>query len=355
MFGQQIKVAIFGESHGKCVGGVIENIRPGLPVNHEELQRFMNRRRPGGKFATKRKETDKVLFLSGIKDEKTTGFPIAFQIKNNHHRTKDYENLQQIPRPSHADYTAWLKYHGYADMSGGGHFSARVTAAICVAGFLARKQLEEMGIEIMAHLKSVYHIVDDVADVSNLKMFHTLREKEIAMLNDEKIEEVKQLLDKMRKESDSVGGVVECIVTGVKGGYGGPLFDGLEGKIAPYLFAIPGVKGVDFGAGFSATKMKGSEHNDAFQMYGKTITTKTNHAGGILGGISDGMPIVMSCAFKPTASISKEQDSVDLQKKIDTKLVIKGRHDPCIAVRAVPVVEAMVALAVLDVIYVEKI
>lgn len=350
MFGKKIKVSVFGESHGKCVGGVIENIRPGLRFDEYELQQFMNRRRPGGKHATKRCEEDIPVFLSGIKDGVTTGFPIAFQIENGDKRSKDYDNLKDIPRPSHADYTAWLKYRGFADMRGGGYFSARLTAALCVAGFLAMKQLEEMGISILAHLKSVYTIEDENPHTLGKQQKTALRKKEIAMFSDEKIKEVESLLENIKKDGDSVGGTIECVVTGIQGGYGGALFDGLEGHIAPYLFAIPGVKGVDFGTGFSSSTMKGSEHNDSFRMKDGQVVTKTNHAGGILGGISNGMPIVLSCVLKPTASISGEQQSVNLKTKEEESVIIRGRHDPCIAIRAVPVVEAMVALAILDVV-----
>lgn len=348
--GNQIKISIFGESHGRGIGVVIDGLPSGEEVDVEELNAFMRRRAPGqSELATKRKERDIPEFLSGLYLDKTTGSPLCAMIRNSDQRSKDYSNLRDIPRPSHADYSSYLKYGGFADMRGGGHFSGRLTAPLCIAGGIAKQILRRRGIIIGAHIASIADIEDEKWEM-NIQEEELIApgEKEIPVNDDEKGEEMRKLILQMVKEQDSVGGIIECCAIGVPGGLGNPIFDGIENRISQMVFGIPGVRGIEFGLGFEGTRIKGSEHNDPLVKVDEKILTKTNHAGGINGGITNGMPILFRVGMKPTASISQEQDSISLSENENRKLVIKGRHDPCIAIRAVPVVEAALAIVLLD-------
>ncbi len=329
-YGENLKISIFGQSHAPAVGVTIEGLPAGVEIDTEELQRFLDRRAPGrNQYSTSRKEADAPEFLSGVLPSGTDGklvacgTPVTAIIKNTNIRPQDYEELKYIPRPGHADYTANIKYGGSQDVSGGGAFSGRMTAPLCIAGGICIQLLAAKGIEINAKIRSIAGIEGDEA-----AMFAAI--------------------DAAKAEGDSVGGVVECVVTGLPAGIGGPMFGGLESRIAQAVFGIPAVKGVEFGAGFAAAALKGSENNDPFAIENGKVVTKTNNCGGILGGISTGMPLVFRAAFKPTPSIALEQDSVDLRRMQPAKLSVKGRHDPCIVPRAVPVVEAAAAIAIYD-------
>lgn len=325
-FGKNIIVSIWGGSHEPAIGVDIEGLPLGTEINMGNLQAFMDRRAPGNSpFATKRKEPDipeATAGLDGDKILKVSADRISFEIRNTDTRSADYKALAKVPRPGHADYTARLRYGDQLNMAGGGPFSARMTAPLCIAGGIAKQILSKQGIQIDAQIVSIGGVKGDAMEA--------------------KILEAKESLD-------SVGGIVEAVVTGLPGGIGGAMYDGIESTLAPILFGIPAVKGVEFGAGFKAAEMLGSENNDPFY-YDENgcVKTRTNNCGGILGGITTGMPLITRIAFKPTPSIAREQDSVDLDTKENTKLVVKGRHDPCVVVRAVPIVEAALAIGILD-------
>ena len=348
--GNHLRVRVFGQSHGEAIGMVMDGLPAGEAIDMDELQRFMDRRAPGrSRLSTARKEPDRPRFLSGLLDNTSCGAPICAVIENTDTRSGDYSNLRDIPRPGHADYTAWVKWQGQADMRGGGQFSGRLTAPLCIAGGICRQVLARKGIYIGAHLDAVAGIRDAsfplFPDRDCLQM---PGQRDFPVLNEQAGEKMKAAITDAAGQGDSVGGVIECAAIGVPAGLGGPLFEGVEGRMARALFGIPAVKGVEFGAGFRAAEMKGSENNDAFRMTGGDIFASTNHAGGILGGITSGMPLCFRCAVKPTPSIARSQSSVSLSRKENTSLEIKGRHDPCIAHRAVPVVEAVAAIVILD-------
>ncbi len=349
-FGNKLKVSVFGQSHGEAIGVVINGLPSGEEINFEKLQEFMERRR-GGKnaFSTKRSEADVPEILSGIIDGKTCGMPLCAVIRNGDKRSSDYSELLDKPRPGHADYTAFVKWQGNADMRGGGHFSGRLTAPLCVAGGIAKQILEKQGIFVGAHLDSVAGIKDTPFAMTDGKcLFEAVANKDFPVIDDAKGEEMKKAITNAANDLDSVGGVIECMVTGVPAGIGEPMFDGVENRLASALFGIPAVKGVEFGRGFEAALMRGSENNDPYTVENGEIKTVTNNAGGILGGITNGAPIVVRVAIKPTPSIAREQDTVSLSQGVPAKLSVKGRHDPCIAQRAVPVVEAVAAAVILD-------
>ncbi len=350
ILGEKLRVSVFGESHGAAVGAVADGFPAGEAIDENELKAFMRRRQGGGPLSTPRREADEVEFLSGVFDGRTTGTPLCAVIRNADARSRDYEKLRDLPRPGHADYTAYLKWGGQADMRGGGHFSARLTAPICAVGGVAKQILERKGIFLGAHLMEVAGEADDAFPLYPTKaLFREVAEKDFPVLNDGAGARMRRAIEQAAAEKDSVGGVVECCVIGLPGGLGGPLFGGMEGVLARALFGIPAVKGVEFGAGFSAARLRGSENNDAFCLDAQgNIRTETNHAGGILGGITNGMPLVVRAAFKPTPSIAREQRTVRLSAGESAPLTITGRHDPCVAHRAVPVVEAVTALVVLD-------
>ncbi len=348
-YGEQLKLTIFGQSHGTAIGMTLDGIPAGLNVDMGKLQQFLNRRAPGQhSYDTPRKEADKPEFLSGLLEDVTCGAPITAVIYNTNTRSGDYENLKDCPRPGHADYTAQLKYGGNQDMAGGGHFSGRLTAPLCIAGGMCLQWLEEKGIHIFARIASIAGIEDLPLRPDWTNPDQTLIAKEFPVCNPDAGEKMKAAIAAAKADSDSVGGVIECMVTGLPAGIGGPLFGGLEGKLAQILYGIPAVKGVEFGSGFAGSTMYGSENNDSFTIQDGKIVTKTNHAGGILGGISNGMPIVFRIAVKPTPSIGKIQESVSLSNLTNQTLQVMGRHDPCIVPRAVPVVEAAAAIALYD-------
>ncbi|MGN1381443.1 MAG: chorismate synthase [Eubacterium sp.] len=321
-YGKWVRISIFGQSHSEAIGVTIDGLPAGIKIDMTELQRFMNRRAPGqSRYSTPRKEADRPEFISGLVDDITCGAPLTALIRNTNTKSGDYDNIRDIPRPGHADLTAHIKYRGFEDVRGGGHFSGRLTAPLCIAGGIFKQILQRKGIEIDARIVEIGgNSEDPYAEI-----------------------------DRARKDLDSVGGVVECRVTGLPAGIGDPMFDGVENTIAQTVFAIPAVKGIEFGAGFSAAGMRGSQNNDPFYMDedGK-IRTRSNNSGGILGGITNGMDIVFRCAFKPTPSIAKAQDSISWSSRKNTVLEIKGRHDPCIVPRALPCVESAAALALIN-------
>jgi chorismate synthase len=312
-----------------------------------QLQQFLDRRAPGHTpWSTPRKEADAPEFLSGLVDGRTCGAPIAAIIRNTNTRSGDYSNLHDCPRPGHADFTAQVKYDGYQDVAGGGHFSGRLTAPICIAGGLCKQWLKEMGIEITAHIASIAGIAD--APFHPLQPQHTQVGQCFPTLDAVAGEKMQEAILLAHKEGDSVGGIIECAVTGLPVGIGDPMFGGMEGRIAQIIYGIPAVKGVEFGAGFRVAEMRGSENNDSYDIQDGNVMTTTNHCGGILGGITNGMPLLFRTAIKPTPSIYKQQQSISIQKMETVPLQIHGRHDPCIVPRAVPVMEAAAAIAIYD-------
>ena len=322
-YGRQIKVSIFGESHGAAIGVVVDGLPAGLPVNEESINAFLQRRAPGqSKMTTPRKEKDKPIFLSGVKDGFSCGTPLAAIIENENTRSVDYDNLKEVPRPGHGDFTGMVKYGAFADLAGGGHFSGRLTAPLCIAGAIFKDVLQLIGVEIVC----------TVVEIGGCK------------------EEPYAEIEKARLDLDSVGGIVKCTVKGLPAGVGDPMFDGLEGRISQAVFAIPAVKAIEFGSGFDGCKVRGSENNDPFMVDENTgqVVTKTNNCGGILGGISTGGEIEFKVGFKPTPSIGKAQQSVNVKTNQVVELKVKGRHDPCIVPRALPCVEAATALALID-------
>ncbi|MCR5576850.1 MAG: chorismate synthase [Oscillospiraceae bacterium] len=343
--GMSLRLSLFGQSHSEAVGMTLDGLPAGIPVDPDALQRFLDRRAPGGSpWSTARREEDRPEFLCGLKDGFTCGAPLTAVIRNRDTRPEDYEKLRTLPRPGHADYTAAVKFHGFQDIAGGGHFSGRLTAPLCVAGGVLLQALAQRGIQIEARIAAIAGIRDDSPFTASVA------EKAFPAVDDEAGLRMQQTILHAKEEGDSVGGVIECVVRGLPAGLGSPLFDGLENQIARVVFAVPAVKGIEFGSGFSGAAMRGSENNDPFCVREERIETLTNNAGGILGGISDGMPVVFRVAVKPTPSIAKAQQSVELDTLESTELRVVGRHDPCIVPRAVPVIEAAAALAICDVI-----
>ncbi|MCL2436670.1 MAG: chorismate synthase [Clostridiales bacterium] len=360
-FGQTVKVSVFGGSHEPAIGVTIEGLPKGQKIDMDRLQRFLARRAPGNNaFSTDRKEPDIAIVKAGLHGGVTFGPPVTIIIENKDTNPSDYRTLKNIPRPSHADYTARLKYGEHLNMSGGGPFSGRMTAPLCIAGAIAIQVLESHGIKIGAHIFSIADIKDEPFDAVHIskEKLERLANDPFPVISENAGLAMQEAILVSRETGDSLGGVVECCAIGVPAGIGGPMYDGVESALSQVFFGIPAVKGVEFGAGFQSTRLKGSENNDAFYFDGeeenRTVKTKTNNHGGILGGITSGMPIIARLAFKPTPSISLEQDSVDLETGQNTKLVITGRHDPCIVPRAVPVVEAAMAVGLLDLILSDK-
>ena len=350
-FGKHIHVSVFGQSHAPAIGVTVDGLPAGEAVDLEELQRFLQRRAPGrDATSTPRKEGDVPKILCGLVDNITCGAPLAAVIENTNTRSKDYDELRDKPRPAHADFTAQVKYGGCQDVRGGGHFSGRLTAPLCIAGGIAIQILARRGIHIGAHIRSIANVEDRPFQPLGepLEVLERVKRAPFPVLEERAGEHMRAAILQAREAGDSVGGVVECIAQGVPVGLGNPMFQGLESQLSAALFAIPAVKGVEFGSGFGAARMRGSEHNDPFVAEDGTIRTKTNHAGGILGGISSGMPILFRAAFKPTPSIAQKQHTVRLSTGTEEDLQITGRHDPCIVPRAVPVVEAVTALVLLD-------
>lgn len=346
-YGDQLHLSIFGQSHGAGIGMTLDGIPAGLPVDTDQLQQFLNRRAPGqNDFSTPRKEEDIPEFLSGIVNGFTCGAPIAALIRNTNTRSSDYENLKDCPRPGHADYTAQIKYRGYQDPAGGGHFSGRLTAPLCIAGGLCKQWLARSGITVTAHISQIGTICDDSFDPVSPQV-HQIG-SDFPVLNHKQGQQMQNTILDAKAKGDSLGGIIECAVTGVPAGIGDPMFDGIESKIAQIIFGIPAIKGIEFGSGFGCATMPGSRHNDPFVVESGQIRTATNHSGGILGGITNGMPILFRAAVKATPSISQAQESISLTSMQNCTLEVKGRHDPCIVPRAVPVIEAAAAIAVFD-------
>ena len=348
-YGEMLKLSLFGQSHGPAIGMTLDGIPAGLPVDFEKLQHFLNRRAPGNEdYSTTRKEEDRPQILAGVVDGYTCGAPIAAIISNNNTRSSDYSDLKDIPRPGHADLTAQIKYRGYQDAAGGGHFSGRLTAPLCIAGGLCKQWLEQMGIRIRAHIVAIGGVVDDPVylDWANPDLDAIC--DDFPVLNPEAGSRMCSKIAEAKAAGDSVGGLIECIATGLPAGLGEPMFGGMESKIAQIIYGIPAIKGLNFGTGFAGSYMRGSENNDSFVIKDGQIKTARNYAGGILGGITNGMPLVFEVAVKPTPSISMPQKSVSISKMEETELIVKGRHDPCIVPRAVPVVEAAAAIAIYD-------
>lgn len=352
--GEHIHVSVFGQSHSPAIGVVVDGLPAGERVDMEELGRFLKRRAPGqNATSTPRKEADLPQFLSGLVDDVTCGAPLAALIENTNTRSQDYAQLRDKPRPGHADFTAQVKYGGFQDVAGGGHFSGRLTAPLCIAGGICLQMLRRRGIEVATHIASVAGEADRPFDPmgETVETMEKLKRAPFPVLDETAGERMRKVILQAKEEGDSVGGIVECLVTGVPAGLGEPMFGGMENRLAAALFGIPAVKGVEFGAGFGVATMRGSENNDPFTVKDGKVVTQTNHAGGILGGITNGMPLVFRLAFKPTPSIARAQRTVSLSKHQVEELVVTGRHDPCIVPRAVPVVEAVTALVLSDLLF----
>lgn len=350
VLGEKIKLSVFGESHGTAIGCVIDGFPCGVKIDTEAVEKEMARRAPGrDKTTTPRKEADTPKILSGVLNGVTTGAPIAMIIENTNTKSGDYSNIMSVPRPSHSDYAAYVKYSGNNDIRGGGHFSGRLTAPVVFAGAVAKQALAQKGIVIGAHISQIGSVKDDGFDKNNIskELLLNLSQNYFATLGD-KEELMRSEIEKARTDGDSVGGKIECAVVGVPAGVGGNMFSTVEGKLSYALFGVPAVKGVEFGTGFGFASAFGSSVNDGFEYKNGVVTTISNNNGGVTGGITNGAPIVFSVAIKPTPSISKPQKSVNLQTKENEELVINGRHDPCIVPRAVPVIEAVSALTILD-------
>ena len=342
-YGENLRVHIFGESHGPAVGVTVEGIPAGEAVDLAELRRFLDRRAPGrNAWSTPRKEADVPEFLSGLREGKTCGTPLTAILKSANTRSGDYDALRDVPRPGHADYTAWVKYGESRDSRGGGHFSGRLTAPLCVAGGICLQLLAREGITIISRVAAIGGVRDEG------ELTASTAEKAFPTVSDSAGEAMRSAIAAARAEGDSLGGVIECAVLGLPAGLGDPMVDGMENRIAAAVGGGPAVKGIEFGAGFTAAGLRGSENNDAFSVENGRIITESNHCGGILGGITDGMPLTFRAAVKPTPSIARPQQSVDLNTGEIVPLTVTGRHDPCIVPRAVPCLEAAAAIAVYD-------
>ncbi len=350
-WGEKVKISIFGESHGKAIGVVLDGLPAGEALDLNAIMVQMSRRAPGRDLtSTPRKESDLPQIVSGVLNGKTTGAPLCALIENTNTKSGDYDNLKFVPRPGHSDYPAFLRYNGFNDVRGGGHFSGRLTAPLVFAGAVCRQILQRRGVFIGAHVSAIADVNDTPFNPVDIpeSLLLNLSSTYFSVINKEAEQRMRDKIEAARVTQNSVGGVIECAAIGVPPGIGSSMFGGIEPILSSILFAVPACKGVEFGAGFGAAGMLGSENNDAYYYDGDTVKTKTNNAGGILGGISTGMPILFRAAFKPTPSISLEQDSVDLIAKTDAKLSVHGRHDPCIVPRAVPVVEAAATIALIN-------
>ena len=342
-YGENFRITIFGQSHSAAIGVTMEGIPAGESIDPDALARFMARRAPGQHaWSTARREADEPEFLCGIKDNRTCGAPITAIIRNQNTRSGDYTAMARTPRPGHADYTAEVKYFGAQDYAGGGHFSGRLTAPLCIAGGICMQLLEREGISIISRIAEIAGIADEG------ELTASTADRPFPTVSAERGESMQAAIAAARADGDSVGGVIECAVTGLPAGLGDPMFGGMENRLAAILFGIPAVKGVEFGEGFGAARLRGSENNDPYTVADGRIVTKTNHSGGILGGITNGMPLTMRVAVKPTPSIAKRQETVDMDTLAPALLEITGRHDPCIVPRAVPCVESAAAVAVYD-------
>lgn len=350
-FDGRIKFSIFGESHGKGIGVVLDNLPSGEQIDLDKIGEFMARRAPKKDgTSTMRSEKDIPEILSGMFEGKTTGTPLAAMILNTDQHSGDYDNISHIARPAHADYTGFLRYNGANDPRGGGHFSGRITAPLCFAGAVCGQILEHRGIVTAAHISSIKNVHDTAFDPVKITadQLNYVKSRPFPTVSDNSEAEMREVINNARMDQNSVGGIVECATVGFPAGIGSPMMDGLENIISRLVFAIPAVKGIEFGCGFDCAEMFGSDNNDEFRIVDGKIVTETNNHGGILGGISSGMPIIFRVAFKPTPSISRPQKSVDFKELTEQELVIKGRHDPCVVPRAVPCVEAALNIALLS-------
>ncbi len=352
-YGKNINITVYGGSHDSEIGIFAKGLPAGFAFDRDELLAFMKRRAPGqNSMSTQRREADIPEFLSGVSaDGRLTGETLHAVIRNTNQRSTDYSNLSFVPRPSHADFPARQKYGEAVDLRGGGHFSGRLTAPLCIVGGICLQYLRTQGIDIAAHVYSVGDVYDtpfDPVQVGKKELELLRTRQELPVICEQSGERMRMLIEEARKDGDSVGGIIECAVLGLPVGLGEHMFDGVENRISGVIFGIPAVRGIEFGEGFAAAGLRGSENNDPYITDGKRIYTSTNHAGGVLGGMSTGMPLVFRGAIKPTPSIYKEQNSVDMVTMKPVKLQIKGRHDPCIVIRALPVFEAAAAIAVCD-------
>lgn len=351
VIGDKIKLSIFGESHGEAIGCVIDGLPAGIKIDMNAVYKDMQRRAPGkDKTATPRLEKDIPHILSGMLDNVTTGAPLAMVIENTNTKSGDYSNLMTVPRPGHSDYPAYVKYGGNNDIRGGGHFSGRLTAPLVFAGSVAKQILSQKGVTIGAHIKQIGSVCDAVSDLNKTdkSLLDTLSSSTFSLIDETKEQAMRDEIEKARLSLDSVGGIIECFAVGLPVGLGGNMFDTVEGKLASILFGVPAIKGVEFGIGFGFADKRASEVNDQYEIKNGRVATLSNNNGGVLGGMTDGAPLSVSVAIKPTPSIAKKQKSVNLLTMENAELEIHGRHDPCIVVRAVPVIECAVALGLLD-------
>ncbi|ETI88224.1 chorismate synthase [Clostridium butyricum] len=351
MWGNKLKVSIFGESHGAGIGITIDGLPSGIEIDMEEVLKEMARRAPGkSKLSTARKEGDQPEILSGFFEGKTTGTPLCAVIRNSDQHSKDYGKLKDLMRPGHADYPGFIRYNGFNDYRGGGHFSGRITAPLVFAGAVCKQILNIKGINVGAHVKSIGTIYDKSFDEVELtkELLDNLKINELPLLCSEKEEMMRNAILEARSDCDSVGGTIECTVIGIDAGVGNPFFDSVESTLAHLMFSVPAVKGIEFGKGFEMSELRGSQCNDEYYYDGDKVKTYTNNNGGITGGITNGMPILFKVGIKPTPSIAKKQRTIDIAENKESELIIEGRHDPCIVQRAVPVIEAVTAIGILD-------
>lgn len=351
MWGNKLKVSIFGESHGAGIGITIDGLPSGIEIHMEEVLKEMARRAPGkSRLSTARKEGDQPEILSGFFEGKTTGTPLCAVIRNSDQHSKDYGKLKDLMRPGHADYPGFIRYNGFNDYRGGGHFSGRITAPLVFAGAVCKQILNIKGINVGAHVKSIGTIYDKSFDEVELtkELLDNLKINELPLLCSEKEEMMRNAILEARSDCDSVGGTIECTVIGIDAGVGNPFFDSVESTLAHLMFSVPAVKGIEFGKGFEMSELRGSQCNDEYYYDGDKVKTYTNNNGGITGGITNGMPILFKVGIKPTPSIAKKQRTIDIAENKESELIIEGRHDPCIVQRAVPVIEAVTAIGILD-------
>lgn len=351
IWGNKIKFSIFGESHGEAVGITIDGLEPGMVLDFEDIKKEMDRRAPGkSALASTRREKDEFQVLSGIFNGKTTGTPLCAIIPNTGQKSGDYEKTKDLMRPSHADYTGYIKYKGFNDYRGGGHFSGRLTAPLVFAGAICRQVLGKKGIMLGSHIKSVGTIEDAGFDLTEVgaEVLTSLWEKPFPVIDPSAGEAMEKAIIQAKNSRDSLGGVIEAAVINLPAGIGEPFFDSMESTLAHILFSVPGVKGLEFGSGFEITKMKGSQAKDEYYIKDGQVKTYSNHNGGILGGITNGMPLIFRVAVKPTPSIGLEQRTINVARSVNENIEITGRHDPCIVLRAIPVIEAVTAMALLD-------
>lgn len=351
IWGNNLKVSIFGESHGNAIGINIDGLPSGIELDLDNIDKEMKRRAPGkNSISTSRNESDIPEILSGYFNGRTTGTPLCAIIRNSDTRSKDYGELKNLMRPGHADFTGNVRYSGFNDYRGGGHFSGRITAPLVFCGAICKQILLQKGIEIGAHIKKIKNIEDMSFDYVNIskQQLSNLQTLELPLLDLSKEEAMKNTIIDAKNQGDSVGGIIECAVVGINVGLGNPFFDSVESTLSHLLFSVPAVKGVEFGLGFELADMYGSQSNDEMYYEGNQVKSKTNNNGGIIGGITTGMPIIFKVAIKPTPSISRQQNTVNIKDKKDDILYIKGRHDPCIVQRAIPVIEAVTAIGIFD-------